>query len=103
MFWDHDAKWCIAAVGASELDFHFSIIQTLVGYWVFDEGILKLKQVTSHDHRTVQCYIVGAIAGSVPQRLLVAIRALLDFRYSGQQKCCNVVWAFIVWLISREP
>ncbi|KAF8834235.1 hypothetical protein BDN67DRAFT_870845, partial [Paxillus ammoniavirescens] len=23
MFWDHDAKWCIAAVGASELDFRF--------------------------------------------------------------------------------
>ncbi|KAF8834041.1 hypothetical protein BDN67DRAFT_915741, partial [Paxillus ammoniavirescens] len=23
--------------------------------------------------------------------------------YSGQQKCCNVVRTFVVWLVSREP
>ncbi|KIJ10412.1 hypothetical protein PAXINDRAFT_27957, partial [Paxillus involutus ATCC 200175] len=84
MFWDHNAKWCIAAVGASELDFCFSIIQTPVGYRAFDEGILKLKQVTSRDHCAVQHYIVGAIAGSVPRKLLVTIHALLDFCYLAQ-------------------
>ncbi|KAF9230845.1 hypothetical protein BU15DRAFT_56804, partial [Melanogaster broomeanus] len=84
MFWAHDAKWCIAAVGASELDFRFSIIQTTVGYRAFDEGISKLKQVTGRDHRAVQRYIVGTIAGSVPRKFLVAIRALLDFRYLAQ-------------------
>src|ERR1700733_9866789 len=26
MFWDHDAKWCICAVGAAEIDFRFSIL-----------------------------------------------------------------------------
>lgn len=30
--WDHDIKWCITVLGAEELDFHFSIIQTAVGY-----------------------------------------------------------------------
>lgn len=30
--WDHDVKWCIVVVGAEELDFRFTIIQTLVGY-----------------------------------------------------------------------
>ncbi|KIJ10602.1 hypothetical protein PAXINDRAFT_16438 [Paxillus involutus ATCC 200175] len=84
MFWDYYAKWCIAVVGASGLGFHFSIIQTLVAYQAFDEGISKLKQVTGRDHRTVQCYIVGAITGSIPWKLLVTICALLDFHYLAQ-------------------
>ncbi|KAF9043458.1 hypothetical protein BJ165DRAFT_1405755 [Panaeolus papilionaceus] len=28
MFWDHDTKWCINAVGAAEIDFHFSILHS---------------------------------------------------------------------------
>ena len=84
MFWDHDAKWCIEAAGATELDFRFSIIQTLVGYRAFSEGISKLKQVTGRDHRAVQRYIVAAVAGSIPRKFLIAIRALLDFRYLAQ-------------------
>ncbi|KAI5984418.1 hypothetical protein EDD15DRAFT_2177214 [Pisolithus albus] len=84
MFWDHDVKWCIAATGAVELDFRFSIIQTLVGYRAFNEGISKLKQVTGRDHRAIQRYIIAAVAGSVPRKFLMAIRALLDFRYLAQ-------------------
>ena len=84
MFWDHDIKWCIAVVGAAKLDFHLSLIQTLVGYRTFNEGISKLKQVTSRDHRAVQRYIIAAVAGSVPREFLKAICALLDFRYLAQ-------------------
>ncbi|KAI5986994.1 hypothetical protein EDC04DRAFT_2614944 [Pisolithus marmoratus] len=84
MFWDHDVKWCIAVTGAVELDFHFSMIQTLVGYQAFKEGISKLKQVTGCDHCTVQCYIIAAAAGSVPCKFLTAICALLHFHYLMQ-------------------
>lgn len=84
MSWDHDAKWCIVAVGAAELDFRFSVLQVAVGYRGFLEGISKLKQVTGRDHRAVQRYIVGVIAGAVPKEFLVAIRALTDFRYLAQ-------------------
>ena len=60
MFWDHNVKWCIAAIGATKLDFQcFSLIQTLVGYWAFNKGISKLKQVTSHGHCAVQRYIIA--------------------------------------------
>ena len=81
MFWDHNVQWCIHAVGDTKLDFRFSIIQTPVGYCTFDDGISKLKQVTGRDHRAVQRYIIGAIAGRVPPKFLMAVRALLNFRY----------------------
>lgn len=84
MFWDHDVKWCILMAGAAELDFWFSIIQTLVGYHGFNKGISKLKQVTGCDHRSVQCYIIGAVAGCVPNKFLTAICVLLDFCYLAQ-------------------
>ena len=82
--WDHNVKWCITVLGAEELDFRFSIIQTVVGYQAFDEGISNLKQVTGRDHRAVQRYIIGVVAGGVPQNFLIALRALLDFRYLAQ-------------------
>ncbi|KAI6096510.1 hypothetical protein F5141DRAFT_1067672 [Pisolithus sp. B1] len=84
MFWDHDIKWCIAVTGAVELDFHFSIIQPLVGYQAFKEGISKLKQVMGHDHHAVQCYIIATVAGSIPCKFLIAIHAFLNFCYLTQ-------------------
>ena len=59
---DHNLQWCIAVVGSEELDYHFSLTQTLVGYYLFGKGVLKLKQVTGHDHHTIQCYIIGIVA-----------------------------------------
>ncbi|KAF8548997.1 hypothetical protein OG21DRAFT_1422028, partial [Imleria badia] len=50
----------------------------------FKEGVSKLKQVTGCDHRSIQQYIVGVIAGAVPLRFLAAIWALMDFRYLAQ-------------------
>ncbi|KZP29452.1 hypothetical protein FIBSPDRAFT_703254, partial [Athelia psychrophila] len=37
-FWDHDAKWCILAVGADEIDFRFTLIPRRVGFRYFKEG-----------------------------------------------------------------
>ncbi|KAF9528315.1 hypothetical protein CPB83DRAFT_767151 [Crepidotus variabilis] len=83
-FWDHDAKWCIYAVGGPEIDFRFSILQPRTGFQHFREGISSLKQVTGRDHRDIQRYIISIIADAVPPHFLVAIRALLDFRYLAQ-------------------
>ena len=83
-FWDHDAKWCIRAVGSQEIDFRFSLLRPCVGFWDFKAGISSLKQVTGRDHRNVQCYIVPIIADAVPKKFILCIRALSDFRYLGQ-------------------
>lgn len=83
-FWDHDAKWCIHALGGPEINFRFSVLHPRTGYQHFKEGISSLKQVTGRDHRDIQRFIVPVIAGAVSTGFLIAIRALLDFRYLAQ-------------------
>jgi hypothetical protein len=83
-FWDHDVKWCIHMLGASEIDFCFSVLHNRTGYRHFNEGISRLKQVTGREQRDLQCYILVVIADAVPPRFLIVIRALLDFRYLAQ-------------------
>ena len=83
-FWDHDTKWCIYMLGAAEIDFRFSVLHKRSGYRHFKEGISGLKQVTGREQRDIQRYIIVVIADAVPPRFLVAIRALLDFRYFAQ-------------------
>ena len=99
MFWDHNAKWCIHAVGSTEIDFRFSILQPHVGFRHSAEGISSLKQVTGREHCDVQQYIVGVIAGAVPRGFLIAIRSAMDFRYRCQatelddEDCDNILAA----------
>ena len=84
MFWDHDLRWCINVLGPAKIDYQFSLIQTAIGYRLFDEGVLNLKQVTGRDHRAAQRYIIAVIAGGIPPKFLAAIRSLLDFHYITQ-------------------
>jgi hypothetical protein len=83
-FWDHDARWCILAVGGQEIDFRFSVLPRIAGFRHFKEGISKLKQVTGREQRDIERYMVGVIAGATPKEFVVAIRALMDFRYLSQ-------------------
>ena len=85
-FWDHDAKWCILAVGNSEIDFRFAVLHPRTGFRHFKDGISSLKQVTGREHRDVQRYIVAIIIDAVPQDFLIAIRALMDFQYLAQSR-----------------
>jgi hypothetical protein len=84
MFWDHDITWCIITVGAAEINFRFSVLHPHTAFRPFKEGISNLKQVTRREHRNIGHYILAVIAGAVPPRFLIAICALLDFRYLAQ-------------------
>jgi hypothetical protein len=84
--YDHDVKWSVAGVGKKEIDFRFSVLHRHVGIRHFKEGISALKQVTGREHRNIQRSLVGVIAGAVPVGVLIAIRALHDFRYRAQSR-----------------
>ena len=88
-FWDYDVKWSIRAIGANELDFCFPMLQPIIGFKHFKDGVSTLKQVTSRTHRDVERYIVGVIAGKAPPKFIIAIRALMDFRYLAQSRQLN--------------
>lgn len=85
-FWDHNAKWLIFAIGESEIDFHFSVLQPVTGFQCFTEGISKLKQVTGCCQRDIQCSIVTVSADAAPRGVLIAICALMDFHYLVQSQ-----------------
>lgn len=84
MFWDHEAKWCIHVLGDAEIDFRFCVLHPYVSFRHFKEGISKLKQVTGREHRDVQRYLLPVIAGAAPKDFIVAVRALIEFRYLAQ-------------------
>ena len=85
-FWDHDVKWSIRVLSADELDFRFSTLQPTVGFKYFKDGVSSLKQVTGRAHRDVERYLVGIIAGKALPSFVIAIRALMDFRYLAQAR-----------------
>ncbi|KAF5321441.1 hypothetical protein D9619_000085 [Psilocybe cf. subviscida] len=83
-FGDHDLRWCINILGTHEIDFRFSVLHPHTAFRHFNEGISNVKQVTGREHRDIQRHIIGVIAGGIPGGCLVALRALMDFRYVGQ-------------------
>ncbi|KAG1813635.1 uncharacterized protein BJ212DRAFT_1447829 [Suillus subaureus] len=66
---DHDCQWCIVAVGVQELDFQFSILQSITGYHHYSGRISQLKQVMGRVHHNIQHYIVGLTVGAAPSSI----------------------------------
>jgi hypothetical protein len=83
-FWDHDVQWIILAVGGPEINFQFSVTQPTTGYQHFYSGISKLKQVTGRCHRDIQCSIIAVSADAAPLGVIIAVCALMHFRYLVQ-------------------
>ncbi|KAJ7712057.1 hypothetical protein B0H16DRAFT_1662813 [Mycena metata] len=84
--YDHIVKWCIAALGAAEIDFRFSVLWPHTGMRHFKEGISKAKQVTGREHRDILRYLIPVIAEgqSVSKALVTALASIVDFFYHGQ-------------------
>jgi hypothetical protein len=89
MFYDHVVKWCIAALGAAEIDFRFSVLRPHTGMRHFKEGISKSKQATRREHRDIMCYLLPVIEGAVSKGFLKSIAALITFFYDGQAPVIN--------------
>ncbi|KAI6107033.1 hypothetical protein EV401DRAFT_2060117 [Pisolithus croceorrhizus] len=98
-FWfsyNHNVTWCIHAIGPTEIDFHFSILQPITNHWHFATGITKLKQVTGRTQHDLQHYMISVITGAAPAALVQAVCSLVDFRYLTQspvinsEQCCKI-------------
>ncbi|KAG1792878.1 uncharacterized protein HD556DRAFT_1443963 [Suillus plorans] len=59
-FFDHDTQWLICAVGDSEIDFRFSVLQPIT---------------------EIQCYIIAISADAAPPHVIAAVHALMQFWY----------------------
>ncbi|KAG1733360.1 uncharacterized protein EDB91DRAFT_1057502, partial [Suillus paluster] len=87
--YDHNIQWCIRIVGMEELDFHFSVLQPLMTFQHFKQGISTLKQVTGRVQWDIQCYLVAVIANAAHPGVVIAVRALMDFCYLSQAVTIN--------------
>ncbi|KAF8438820.1 hypothetical protein L210DRAFT_853522, partial [Boletus edulis BED1] len=83
-FWSHDVQWCIRGLGDAEIDFRFSIILPITSLCRFPTGITTLKQACSRTKRDVQRFLVVVIAGTMSSDVVIATRALMEFRYMSQ-------------------
>ncbi|KAF9228538.1 hypothetical protein BS17DRAFT_690369, partial [Gyrodon lividus] len=72
---------CTNIIRYAEINFCFSILQPVAGFWHFKDGTTKLKQVTGHLNYDVQHYIVAIISGPAPTKIVTAICicTLMDF------------------------
>ncbi|KAJ7726477.1 hypothetical protein B0H16DRAFT_1332097 [Mycena metata] len=84
--YDHIVKWCIAALGAAEIDFRFSVLRPHTGMRHFREGISKAKQVTGREHRDILRYLIPVIAEAkvVTKAFITALTSIMNFFYYGQ-------------------
>jgi hypothetical protein len=88
-FWDHDIKWCIRALGESEIDFRFSVLHKRVGFRHFRAGISGLTMTSGREHRDMQRSIVVVIGGGANKSFTRCIRALVDFSYISQHSALS--------------
>jgi Plavaka transposase len=83
-FFDHPLKWVINIMGREELDRRIAALQPCLGVRHWKNGISTLKQCTGREHRDIQKILVSVIANAVPDRVLCAVRALVEFIFHAQ-------------------
>lgn len=82
---DHLLEWCLTvANNDAEVDRRMSALPSHPSLRHFTSGFTNLKQTTGTEHRHIQKVILGVLAGLVPDDVLNAMRAIVDFIYYSQ-------------------
>ena len=85
-FFDHILNWCKVVAGSHTLDTHFSNLHQHVSFRYFSSGVSRQLQMTGRDHRDMERTIVPILdgAGTVLDRFICTVRALIEFIYRVQ-------------------
>jgi hypothetical protein len=86
VFKDHLLEWCVKLVtrqlgSANSIDNRYKFMPKHSDLRHFLNGITNLKQSTANEHRQMQKVFIGVMDGLVPDNVLQAIIAVLDFIY----------------------
>ncbi|KEP46797.1 hypothetical protein V565_181170 [Rhizoctonia solani 123E] len=84
VFKDHLMDWCLKLIKSSngstdDVDYRFKAMPLHSALRHFSSGVTKLKQTTANEHREMQKVFIAVMAGLVPEDVLPAILAVIDF------------------------
>lgn len=84
-YWsDHILKWCVKALGSTEINRRFKAIPQRIGFRHFRNGITTLKKTNCRDFRDMQRFIMPVLDGGVDSRFSKLVRIHLDYHYLAQ-------------------
>ncbi|CAE6448234.1 unnamed protein product [Rhizoctonia solani] len=86
VFKEHLMNWCVKLVtkslgSANAIDDCFKLMPRHPELRHFLSGVTALKQSTANKHRQMQKVFIGVMQGLVPDRVLKAVIAVIDFIY----------------------
>lgn len=76
--------WCSNLTEASDVDNRFKSMPSHLSLRHFYKGITCLQQTTAKEHKSIEKVYIGVMAGLVPEDILPAIVAIIDFIYYAQ-------------------
>lgn len=86
LFNDHIFDWAKSLLGKGEIDKRLSVLQPMVGFRHFPNGVTRFKQHTGREQRDLLRYIVLLLYGNdnITVGMLIMFRAFVDYVYLGQ-------------------
>jgi hypothetical protein len=84
VFKDHLVKWCTSIIGDSELNAWFKVMNGHPGLRHFKKGISFVMQWTGGEHKEMERVFIGVITGTVNDKVLTTVRAIINFIYYSQ-------------------